>query len=86
AVHGSPFRYVFRLPEGYLGSHGPERALPRYDRFFHLLAGPLPPAWALGAVYYQIVPDRFRQGRPGLAPKEEAWLYGGKPIRKKPWH
>ncbi|GAB5603033.1 glycoside hydrolase family 13 protein [Thermus sp. FJN-A] len=86
AVHGSPFRYVFHLPEGYLGSHGLERALPRYDRFFHLLAGPLPPAWALGAVYYQIFPDRFRQGRPELAPKEGAWLYGGKPIRKKAWH
>ncbi|GAA5336325.1 MULTISPECIES: glycoside hydrolase family 13 protein [Thermus] len=85
-VHTSPFRYCFRLPEGYLGSHGLEKGLPRYDRFFHLLAGPLPPAWALGAVYYQIFPDRFRQGRPELAPKEGAWRYGGKPIRKKAWH
>ena len=85
-VHASPFRYCFRLPQGYLGSHGLERTLPRYDRFFHLLAKPLPPEWALGAVFYQIFPDRFRQGRPELAPKEGAWLYGGRPIRKKAWH
>jgi alpha-glucosidase len=85
-VHTSPFRYCFRLPEGYLGSHGLEKNLPRYDRFFHLLAGSPPPSWALGAVFYQIFPDRFRQGRPELAPREGAWLYGGKPIRKKAWH
>lgn len=85
AVHASPFRYCFRLPQGFLGSHGLEKTLPRYDRFFHLLAGPHPPEWALGAVYYQIFPDRFRQGRPELAPKEGAWLYGGKPIRRKAW-
>ncbi|WP_022798585.1 glycoside hydrolase family 13 protein [Thermus islandicus] len=85
-VHASPFRYAFRLPEGFWGSHGLEKTLPRYDRFFHLLTKPLPPEWALGAVFYQIFPDRFRQGRPELAPKDGAWLYGGKPIRKKAWH
>jgi alpha-glucosidase len=86
AVAQSPFRYLFRLPEGYWGSHGLEKALPRYDRFFHLLAHPLPPEWALGTVFYQIFPDRFRQGRPELAPRDGAWLYGGKPIRRKAWH
>jgi alpha-glucosidase len=54
AVAQSPFRYLFRLPEGYWGSHGLEKALPRYDRFFHLLAHPLPPEWALGTVFYQL--------------------------------
>ncbi|WP_018460499.1 alpha-amylase family glycosyl hydrolase [Thermus oshimai] len=86
-VGESPFRYLFRLPEGFFGSHGLEKTLPRYDRFFHLLAGPpLPPSWALGAVFYQIFPDRFRQGRPGLAPKDGAWTLGGRPIRRKAWH
>lgn len=82
----SPFRYVFRLPEGFLGSHGLEKALPRYDHFFHLLAGPQPPEWAQGAVYYQIFPDRFRMGRPELAPQDGAWRYQGRPIRRKAWH
>ncbi|WP_243089395.1 glycoside hydrolase family 13 protein [Thermus neutrinimicus] len=86
AVHTSPFRYCFLLPEGYVGSHGLEKTLPRYDRFFHLLAGPLPPWWALGTVYYQIFPDRFRQGRKELAPKDGEWLLMGKPIRKKAWN
>lgn len=85
AVHASPFRYLFRLPQGFWGSHGLEKTLPRYDRFFHLLAGPLPPAWALGTVFYQIFPDRFRQGRPELAPKEGEWRLLGRPIRKKAW-
>ncbi|KGQ21958.1 alpha-amylase family glycosyl hydrolase [Thermus filiformis] len=83
----SPFRYVFFLREeawAYLGSHGPEPALPRYDRFFHLLARPLPPAWALGAVFYQIFPDRFRLGQTP-PPRTGAWLYGGKPILHKAW-
>ncbi|MDM7324524.1 MAG: alpha-amylase family glycosyl hydrolase, partial [Thermus sp.] len=84
-VHTSPFRYCFRLPQGFLGSHGLEKSLPRYDRFFHLLAGPLPPEWALGTVYYQIFPDRFRQGQPTSAPRDGEWLLGGKPIRKKAW-
>lgn len=84
-VHASPFRYCFRLPQGFLGSHGLEKNLPRYDRFFHLLAGPLPPEWALGTIYYQIFPDRFRQGRPELAPKDGARLLGERSIRKKAW-
>ncbi|GAA6742761.1 glycoside hydrolase family 13 protein [Thermus antranikianii] len=85
-VHVSPFRYCFLLPEGFLGSHGLEKTLPRYDRFFHLLAGSLPPWWALGTVYYQIFPDRFRQGRKELAPKDGEWLLMGRPIRKKAWN
>jgi len=85
-VHASPFRYVFCLPEGFWGSHGLEKTLPRYNRFFHLLAKPLSPEWALGTVFYQIFPDRFRQGRPELAPKNGAWRYGGRPIRKKAWN
>ena len=92
----SPFRYVFFLkgasPTGehgaeawvYLGSHGLERTLPRYDRFFHLLAHPLPPTWALGAVFYQIFPDRFRKGKTP-PPRTGAWLYEGRPIVQKAW-
>jgi alpha-glucosidase len=90
AVAQSPFRYLFRLPEGYWGSHGLEKALPRYDRFFHLLAHPLPPEWALGTVFYQIFPDRFRQGPKDLAPRDpgarilEEWNPKARPKTPSP--
>ncbi len=85
-VAQSPFRYLFRLPEGYWGSHGLEKTLPRYDRFFQLLPEPLPPEWALGTVFYRIFPERFPQGPKELAPRDGAWLHGGKPIRSNAWH
>ncbi len=68
-----PLRYAFRLEAGYLGSHGLEPTLPRFDRFFHLLPWPRPPAWAQGTVYYQIFPDRFRKSAHPLPPPPPHW-------------
>ncbi len=78
------FRYVFFLEDRYLSAHGLEKSLPRYDRFFHLIA-PGPPEWAAGRVWYQIFPDRFRNGRPELTPRPGAWTYRGRPIVVSPW-
>ncbi|MEJ2356726.1 MAG: glycoside hydrolase family 13 protein [Deinococcales bacterium] len=86
AVHASPLRYVFRLPSGYLGSHGSEPVLPRFDRFFHLLAEPTVPEWAVGAVVYHIFPDRFRRGSAEPAPASGAWDFDGHPIIAKVWN
>ncbi len=85
AMHASPLRYVFRLPGGYLGSHGLEPLEPRYDRFFHLLAQPTSPDWAVGAVVYQIFPDRFRRGSSEPPPESGAWDFDGRPIVAKTW-
>lgn len=85
AVHASPLRYLFRLPQGYLGSHGPEAVLPRYDRFFHLLSRPTVPDWAVGAVVYHIFPDRFRRGSSAPPPASGAWSFDGLPIVAKVW-
>jgi alpha-glucosidase len=62
AVAQSPFRYLFRLPEGYWGSHGLEKALPRYDRFFHLLARSPSPGVGPG---HGLLPDLSRPLPPG---------------------
>ncbi|MCL6526632.1 MAG: glycoside hydrolase family 13 protein [Thermaceae bacterium] len=87
AMHASPLRYCFYLEAErvYLTSAGVSPTLPRYDRFFHLLAQPSVPEWAVGAVFYQIFPDRFRNGNPHNDPRSGQWLYGGKPIVKKGW-
>lgn len=84
-MHGSPLRYVFLLPDGYLGSHGLEPLEPRYDHFFHLLARPTSPDWAVGAAVYQIFPDRFRRGASEPPPASGAWDYDGRPIVAKGW-
>jgi alpha-glucosidase len=84
-VHASPLRYVFRLPDSYLGSHGRESVLPRYDHFFHLLAGPTVPEWAVGAVVYHIFPDRFRRGSANPPPESGAWAFDGRAIVARPW-
>ena len=78
-------RYAFFLEGRFFGSHGDEGSLPRYDRFFHLLTAPGVPEWAVGRVFYQIFPDRFRNARPELSPKSGEWTYQGRPIVAKPW-
>lgn len=86
-VYASPLRYCFYLSEEklYLTTAGTSGTLPRYDRFFHLLAQPSVPEWAVGTVFYQIFPDRFRNGNPNNDPEPGEWVYNGKPIVKKGW-
>lgn len=86
-IYTSPLRYCFYLSDEkvYLTSGGTSGAAPRYDRFFHLLSQPSVPDWAVGAVFYQIFPDRFRNGNPENDPKSGEWVYSGKPIVKKAW-
>lgn len=86
-MYVSPLRYCFYLSDvqGYLGSAGFSGVMPRYDGFFHLLAQPGVPEWAVGAVFYQIFPDRFRNGDPANDPLPGQWVYMGKPITVREW-
>jgi len=86
-LYTSPLRYCFFLSEekAYLTAEGLRGAMPRYDKFFHLLAQPTAPDWAVGAVFYQIFPDRFRNGNPSNDPQTGEWLYMGRPIVRKEW-
>uniref|UniRef100_UPI0026257C63 glycoside hydrolase family 13 protein n=1 Tax=uncultured Meiothermus sp. TaxID=157471 RepID=UPI0026257C63 len=86
-LYESPLRYCFYLTteKAYLTAGGLHGAMPRYDKFFHLLAQPTVPDWAVGAVFYQIFPDRFRNGNPANDPQHGEWEYMGRPIVKKAW-
>ncbi len=86
-LYESPLRYCFYLTteKAYLTAGGLHGAMPRYDKFFHLLAQPTVPDWAVGAVFYQIFPDRFRNGNPANDPQNGEWEYMGRPIVKKAW-
>lgn len=58
-------RPVYRVPGGISG------AVERLDRWTVPDIAPLqPPKWALGAVIYQIFPDRFANGDPSTNPPE----------------
>ncbi|WP_337867253.1 glycoside hydrolase family 13 protein [Meiothermus sp.] len=86
-LHTSPLRYCFFLTEGkaYLAADGLQGPMPRYDKFFHLLAQPTVPDWAVGTVFYQIFPDRFCNGNPSNDPQTGEWVYMGQPIVRKEW-
>lgn len=86
-LYESPLRYCFYLTAGkvYLTAGGIHGVMPRYDKFFHLLAQPTVPDWAVGVVFYQIFPDRFRNGNPANDPQAGEWAYMGRPIAKKAW-
>lgn len=86
-LYESPLRYCFYLTEEkvYVTAGGPHGLMPRYDKFFHLMSQPTVPDWAVGAVFYQIFPDRFRNGNPANDPQANEWVYHGKPIVKKEW-
>jgi alpha-glucosidase len=86
-LYESPLRYCFYLTaeKVYVTAGGSHSLMPRYDKFFHLMSSPTVPDWAVGAVFYQIFPDRFRNGNPDNDPKAGEWIYHGKPIVKKEW-
>lgn len=86
-LYESPLRYCFYLTaeKVYLTAGGIHGVMPRYDKFFHLLAQPTVPDWAVGAVFYQIFPDRFCNGNPANDPQAGEWEYMGRPIAKKAW-
>lgn len=87
-LYESPLRYCFYLSteKVYLTAGGLYGLMPRYDKFFHLLAQPTVPDWAVGAVFYQIFPDRFHNGNPTNDPQTGEWAYMGRPIVRKGWN
>ncbi|HEX2865157.1 MAG TPA: maltodextrin glucosidase, partial [Deinococcales bacterium] len=44
-----------------------------------------PPAWVTSAVFYQIFPDRFRNGDPSTDVKDGEHAYGGRPVFARAW-
>jgi alpha-glucosidase len=54
--------------------------------WFQYLAGYAAPEWAWGSVFYQIFPDRFRNGDESVGVRSGEYLYGGQPVLKVPWN
>lgn len=86
-AHVANMRYCFFLVDSkiYWSSNGANAVLPRYDHFFQLITLNAPPDWAIGAVFYQIFPDRFRNANPQLHSQQKPWNYEGKQSVLKDW-
>ncbi len=76
----APRRYRFQAIDGrasaWLNGCGPSAQEPNSQDFW-IVPGFAPPAWAQGAVLYQVFPDRFYNGDPTNDPINGAALLGG---------
>ena len=78
-----PLRYYFEIAAGervYRYTRRGVRNTVRPPDLWHLLPGFHPPAWAEGAVMYQIFVDRFRNGDPSNDVLSGEYRYEGKPV------
>ena len=72
------YSFAFRLEDGRVYYYGGRGLAHVVESRFHLnlaeMEGFAPPAWAQGAVIYQIFPERFNNGNPALNPADtEPW-------------
>lgn len=56
-----------------------------YRDWFHYLAGYHAPEWVWKSVFYQIFPDRFRNGDPTNDVQTGEYLYQGRPVAHVDW-
>uniref|UniRef100_UPI002869CE1B alpha-amylase family glycosyl hydrolase n=1 Tax=Deinococcus sp. TaxID=47478 RepID=UPI002869CE1B len=88
-IHDLRVRYAWQLnvPGDHLnltrlGLHHARRG---FRDWFQYLAGYAAPEWAWKGVFYQIFPDRFRNGDPGNDVQSGEYLYAGRPVVHAPW-
>ncbi|MBZ9749447.1 glycoside hydrolase family 13 protein [Deinococcus sp. HMF7604] len=66
-----------------LGLHRTRRG---FRSWFSYLAGHVAPEWAWESVFYQIFPDRFRNGDPSNDVQTGEYLYGDRVVERVDWH
>lgn len=88
-VHAARMRYAWtllfeddHLSLTALGLHHTRRG---FRDWFQYLAGHVAPEWAWRSVFYQIFPDRFRNGDPGNDVQSGEYEYQGRPVERAEW-
>ncbi|MCL2658498.1 MAG: maltodextrin glucosidase [Betaproteobacteria bacterium] len=75
-----PTIYCFKVIENarqhWLAADGQHPRIPHREQMFRINRTDTPPAWVCEQIFYQIFPDRFCQGDPGLQVKTDEYLYG----------
>ncbi|ADV67049.1 alpha-amylase family glycosyl hydrolase [Deinococcus maricopensis] len=64
------------------GLHHTRRA---YRDWFVYLSGYAAPTWTWSSVFYQIFPDRFRNGDPSVSVRNGEYEYAGAPVYQEVW-
>jgi alpha-glucosidase len=81
------YRFLIVAADGlwWYTAAGATEHIPRDDTDFRLLAGYHSPDWLDSAVFYQIFPDRFANGRPDNDPLATDFEYRGAQPQTYPW-
>lgn len=90
-VHEKVFSYQFYLVTAdevfYYTQHRITDFMPDESRDFKILVDYDSPDWMKNAVFYQIFPDRFRNGRPDLHVSDGEYTYRGHLVQQiKDWN
>ncbi len=70
----------------HLTTRGARHFTAPYRDWFQFLPDWHAPAWLADRVFYQIFPDRFRNGDPSNDVQDGEYLYDGKPVMRRDWN
>ncbi|WP_221089785.1 alpha-amylase family glycosyl hydrolase [Deinococcus aquaedulcis] len=89
-VHEGRVRYAWQLNFGndhlHLTALGLHRTRRGFRSWFTYLAGHTAPEWAWESVFYQIFPDRFRNGDPSNDVQTGEYVYSGRAVEHVAWN
>jgi alpha-glucosidase len=88
AYYRLQYRFEIQTPEGYLyyTSAGCRTTVPPEDTDFVILANLRVPKWVPGSIFYQIFPDRFRNGNPEIGVAEGEYQFDGASTVSLSWN
>nr|MDA3832483.1 alpha amylase N-terminal ig-like domain-containing protein [Spirochaetales bacterium] len=82
------YRFEMKATSGeyvYYTSRGCQSVPPTEDADFVIIAAFSNPAWVPGAVFYQIFPDRFKNGNPEIGIRDNEYLFDGASTQVLSW-
>ena len=80
------FKALWADRQCWLDAGGQSPRMPLRERFFRVNLDDAPPDWVPDQVFYQIFPERFRNGDPTVSPRSGAYVVRDEgPIRAKDW-
>lgn len=88
-LHARRVHYAWQLQTGEDNWHftmaGLHHTRRPYRDWFHYVADYRAPTWVWKSVFYQIFPDRFRNGNPANDVQTGEYIYSGAPVVHVPW-
>ena len=89
-LHTRTLRYIFALSTSddtvFHSARGATHAPPSFRDWHQIICDHHSPDWLSDRVFYQIFPDRFKNGDPSNDVQSGEYNYAGKPVIRKEWH